>query len=50
MILLINGQISLETHQIGHAMEGNNGLGIFYPKCLWAWLKIFHFIFLNHLG
>jgi len=19
---------------------GNGGLGIFYPKCLWAWLKI----------
>ncbi len=40
MILLINGQISLKTHQSGHTVEGNNGLGIFYPKCLWASLYI----------
>jgi hypothetical protein len=48
--LLINGQITLETRQNGHAVEGNNGLRIFYLKCFWAWLKIFHFIFSNHLG
>jgi hypothetical protein len=27
--------------QSGHMVAGNGGLGIFYPKCLWAWLIFF---------
>jgi hypothetical protein len=38
-MILLSGQISLETHQSGHVVGGNDGLIIFYPKCLWAWLK-----------
>jgi hypothetical protein len=49
-MILLNGQSSLETHQNGHTMGGNGGLGIFYLKCFQAWLKIFHSTFSNHLG
>jgi hypothetical protein len=34
--------IPLKTHQSGHAMGGNGGLGIFYLKWFRTWLKIFH--------
>jgi hypothetical protein len=33
LMILLNGQIPLELHQSGHAMGGNSGLEIFYPKC-----------------
>jgi hypothetical protein len=49
-MILLSGQISLKTHQSGHAVGGNGGLGIFCPKCFWAWLKKIHFTFSNHLG
>jgi len=49
-MILLSGQIPLETHQSGHAMGGNGGLGFFCPKCLWAWLKICHSTYSNHLG
>jgi len=49
-MILLSGQIPLEFHQSGHAMGGNGGLQIFYPKRLWTWLKIFHSTFSNHLG
>ncbi len=50
LIILLNGQIPLETHQSGHVLRGNGGLGIFCPKYLLTWLKIFHSTFSNHLG
>jgi hypothetical protein len=40
----------LEIHQNGHVVGGNGGLGIFCPKCLRTWLKIFHCTFLKHKG
>jgi hypothetical protein len=49
-MILLNGQIPLKAHQSGHAMGGNSGLKVFYPKCLQTWLKIFHSTFPNHLG
>jgi hypothetical protein len=48
-MILLSGQILLETPQNGHAVGGNDGLGTFYLKCFQAWLKIFHFTFSNHL-
>jgi len=37
--------IPLKTHQSGHAMGGNGGLGILCLKCFRARLKFFHSIF-----
>jgi hypothetical protein len=48
-MILLSGQILVETHQSGHAMGGDNNLGIFCMKCLQAWLRIFHFTFSNQL-
>jgi len=50
LMLLLSEQISLETHQSGQVVGGNNGLGIFYQKLLPTWLKIFQSTFSNHLG
>jgi len=33
LMILLSGQIPLETHKSGHTMGGNDGLGIFCPKC-----------------
>jgi hypothetical protein len=33
-MILLSEQTPLETHQNGHAMGGNGGLGIFCLKCL----------------
>jgi hypothetical protein len=43
-------QIPLEIYQSGHVVGGNGSLGIFYPKCFWAWLNFFDSTFSNHLG
>jgi hypothetical protein len=48
-MILLSGHIPPKIHQIGHEVGGNIGLGIFCPKCLCAWLKIFHSTFSNHL-
>jgi hypothetical protein len=49
-MLLLGEQISLETHQSGQVLGGNNGLGFFYQKLLPTWLKFFQSTFSNHLG
>jgi len=49
-MILLSEQIPLKTHQSGHVVEGNGGLGIFCLKCLRAWLKIFTSTFSNQLG
>jgi hypothetical protein len=49
-MILLNGQIPLQTHQSGHATGNNNGSGFFHLKCFYAWFKIFHSTFLNRLG
>jgi len=41
-MIVLSGQIPLKTHQSGHVVGSNGGLGIFCSKCLQAWLKIFH--------
>jgi hypothetical protein len=44
-MILLSGQIPLKTHQSGHVVGGNGGLGILCLKCLRTWLKTFHSTF-----
>jgi hypothetical protein len=39
-----------DAHEQIPLVGGNDGLRIFYLKCLWAWLNFFHSTFSNHLG